>query len=500
MALPQSTACKCPPRAVDTHNHNEGKTNMRFRVPYTLIVAAAAALAVTQAQARSYLLVGSGNKLPAKFEAAVAASGGSITHAMPQIGIAVVESSAGDFAAKMGKTAGLDSVLPNATLTPKLPAVGDVTAAVDDAEAANHTTVFADSFAKVQWGLDAIDAATAWQAGQMGRGVRVAVLDSGVASGHLDIAPNLNTALCRSFIPGEAYNFTGTGFNHGTHVAGIIGAAANGIGTIGVAPKVELVSVKVLSAVTGSGSFGAIIAGIVYAADINADVINMSLGAEFPRSGFIDDNGTPADPSDDVKVGANEITALINATSRATNYAYQHGSTLIVSAGNSGIDRDHDGSYAVIPADCSHTIAISATAPVGWALAPATTFLDNLASYSNYGQSRIAFGAPGGDFSYPGNEVRTIGPITQLVWVLDMVFAPSNRVGASNRYSWAAGTSMAAPHAAGVAAIIIGRNGGPMKPAAVEAALRASCDDLGKPGNDDAYGAGRVNAGRAATQ
>lgn len=474
---------------------------MRSRIPYPLIVAAAALLAVTQVQARSYLLLGNGNKLPAKLEAAVAAAGGSVTRSLPQVGIAIVESSSADFPAKMGRTAGLDAVLPNANFKPSLPAVIESAASVDDAEAAvNHMAVFADSFSALQWGLDAIDAGTAWAAGQMGAGVRVAVLDSGVASGHLDIAPNLNTALCTSFVPGEAYNFTGTGFNHGTHVAGIIGAAANGVGTVGVAPKVQLVSVKVLSAVTGSGSFGAIISGIVYAADINADVINMSLGAEFPRSGFIDDNGTPNDPSDDVKVGANELSALINATSRATTYAYQHGSTVIVSAGNSGINRDHDGSYAVIPADCSHTIQISATGPVGWALAPSTTFLDNLASYSNYGQSRITFAAPGGDAIYPGNDVSKIGPITQFTWVFDMVFAPSNRVGASNRYSWAAGTSMAAPHAAGVAAIIIGRNGGPMKPSAVEAALRASCDDLGKPGNDDAYGAGRVNAGRAATQ
>jgi subtilisin family serine protease len=471
---------------------------MRFRIPYPLIVAAAL-LAATQAQARSYLLVGNGNKLPAKLDADVAAAGGTVTRSLPQIGIAVVEASAADFAAKMGKTAGLDAVLPNAMIKPAMPTVIEATS-IDDAAADNHTAVFSDSFAPLQWGLDAIDAATAWQAGQMGAGVRVAVLDSGVASTHLDIAPNLNTALCTSFVPGEAYNFTGTGFNHGTHVSGIIGAAANGIGTIGVAPRVELVMVKVLSAVSGSGSFGGIISGIVYATDIHADVINMSLGAEFPRSGYIDDNGTPADPSDDVKVGANEITALLNATSRATNYAYQQGTTVIVSAGNSGIDRDHDGSYYVVPADSSHVLSISATGPTGWALAPATTNLDTLASYSNFGQSRISFAAPGGDAVYPGNDISVVGPIAQFTWVFDMVFAPSNRVGTSNRYSWAAGTSMAAPHATGVAAIIIGRHGGPMKPAAVEAALRASVDDLGKPGNDDAYGAGRVNAGRAATQ
>lgn len=471
---------------------------MKPRNPIHLIVVAVL-LTVTQAQARSYLLVGHGNKLPAKFETAVSAAGGTVTHAMPQVGLAVVESSSAQFAANLSKTAGLEAVLPNASWNPNLPTSYEAVT-LDDAEADSHMTVFSDALSPLQWGLDAVDAAGAWQAGQFGANVRVAVLDSGIASGHIDIAANLNTALCRSFVPGEAYNFTGTGFNHGTHVAGIIASPANGVGTIGVAPRAELVAVKVLSAITGSGSFGGIIAGIVYAADIDADIINMSLGAEFPRSGYIDDNGTPLDPSDDVKVGANELTGLINAVSRATTYAYQKGSTVIVAAGNSGIDRDHDGSYYVVPADSTHVISVSATAPIGWARAPSTTFLDNLASYSNYGQSRISFAAPGGDSIYPGNDNSVVAGVLRPTWVFDLVFSPGNRVGASNRYFWAAGTSMAAPHASGVAALIIGRNGGSMKPAAVEAALRASADDLGKPGNDDAYGAGRVNAARAATQ
>src|SRR5437868_366562 len=134
----------------------------------TRLILVAALLAAVQVHARSYLLVGSGSKLPAKIEAAVAAAGGTVTRLLPQ--------------------------------------------------------------------------------------VRVAVLDSGVASTHLDIAPNLNTALCTSFVPGEPYNYTGTGFNHGTHTAGTIAAAANGVGTVGVAPKAELVAVKVLSADSGSGS------------------------------------------------------------------------------------------------------------------------------------------------------------------------------------------------------------------------------------------------------
>jgi lantibiotic leader peptide-processing serine protease len=79
--------------------------------------------------------------------------------------------------------------------------------------------------------------------------------------------------------------------------------------------------------------------------------------------------------------------------------------------------------------------------------------------------------------------------------MFDLVFAPGTGGGAG--YFWAAGTSMASPHAAGVAAIIIGKNDGDMAPAKVEAALRASADDLGKPGQDDFYGAGRVNAANA---
>ena len=74
--------------------------------------------------------------------------------------------------------------------------------------------------------------------------------------------------------------------------------------------------------------------------------------------------------------------------------------------------------------------------------------------------------------------------------VLSTTTAPAN-------YSWSAGTSMAAPHVSGVAALIIGKHGGEMSPSAVKSILRASADDLGKSGTDDTHGSGRVNAGRA---
>ena len=82
-------------------------------------------------------------------------------------------------------------------------------------------------------------------------------------------------------------------------------------------------------------------------------------------------------------------------------------------------------------------------------------------------------------------------------WWYDMVLAPSYVDGGSHYFSFSAGTSMAAPHVAGVAALIVEKNGGEMDPSHVERQLRASADDLGKPGNDDFYGKGRVNAYQA---
>jgi subtilisin family serine protease len=151
-----------------------------------------------------------------------------------------------------------------------------------------------------------------------------------------------------------------------------------------------------------------------------------------------------------------------------------------------------------IPADATGVISISATAPYGWAKAPLTANLDELASYSNYGTSAIDFAAPGGDFDYyfdAPDEFITFKGLNRRVYVFDQVLST-----VPGGYAWYAGTSMAAPHATGVAALIIGKNGGQMSPARVEAALRASADDLGKPGRDEQYGHGRVNAYRAVSQ
>jgi subtilisin family serine protease len=457
-------------------------------------LAAMTALLVASASAgasptpRSYLIMVNGN-LPADLEAQVSAAGGTLTNTIPAVGIAVASSTRPDF---RSSASSLGSVVPNSVISWLEPTKVEA----GPSFAYPPTSGDNDTRFDLQWGHTAVDSVGAWNAGYRGAGTLVAVLDTGFYLTHADIASNVvGTA---SMVSGEGPAWSGAAgaFSHGTHVAGIAAAPDNAFGTIGVAPEAKLLLVKVLSDATGSGSFEDVVEGIVYAADHGADVINMSLGGELAKHGYLDDMGT-ADPSDDVWVTAKEVQEQKNAVQRAAAYANKQGATVIASAGNDASDGDHTADVFHLPSDAPSVLSIAATAPIGWAKAPQTTFLDNPASYTNFGQSVIDFAAPGGDAAYPGNENCTVGGLTRPCWVFDLVFSPGAAVGSQMVYFWAGGTSMAAPHATGVAAIIIGKNGGSMSPAHVEAALRASADDLGKPGNDDFYGAGRVNAANA---
>lgn len=147
------------------------------------------------------------------------------------------------------------------------------------------------------------------------------------------------------------------------------------------------------------------------------------------------------------------------------------------------MNADGNASTIVIPADLNHVIAVSATAPLNWAY-DQTTDLDLIASYSNTGRSLIDLAAPGGDFDSE-----------EALWYYDMVVSTI-----SGGWSWTAGTSMASPHVAGVAALIVGKNGGPMDPIEVTKQLLNTADKLDGNGVSVLYGNGRVNAYRAVSE
>lgn len=422
---------------------------------------------------QSYLIISKNDKLPAGLEKSLAKANGVLERSFPEIGIAIASSSDPGFKGKSAKIQGVGEVVPN----PKLQLVDpDLKIESLDTEANPPSIGDFEPYFWIQWGHDAIDAPEAWNAGYFGEEVRVGVLDGGFDWTHPDLSDNINKDLSTDFTgEGNAY----AGGWHGTHTAGTIAALSNNFGVIGVAPSAELVLIKVLEA-DGSGSFGAMIAGIYYAADNDVDVINMSIGATFSHRGGVYQDGELV-----AMINASEVAGLVNAVSRAVRYAYQNGTTVIASAGNESTDYDHSADRIHLPSGVPFALSISATGPLGWYYNPDTD-LDVPAYYTNFGQSAIDFAAPGGNVDF---NLVPDGPYS---WDMVLSTVPGG-------WAWASGTSMASPHATGVAALIIGKNGGSMKPAQVKAALRASADDLGKPGNDDFYGQGRVNAYRAVT-
>src|SRR5438309_1085558 len=297
---------------------------------------------------------------------------------------------------------------------------------VDDLVSVEPASVFGslESFRPLQWAPDAVSAPAAWTTGAIGAGARVAIVDGGIRDTHIDIAPELDVAHSRSFVPGRPFNFDqrvnpapgGCGlpdtFWPGTPVAGIVAAPANNLGTVGIAPGATIIGVKVLHC--GSGFFSWVIQGIYYAATpiaeggAGADVINMSLGAQFVRQGR----------------GAAQLAVALG---KATTYAYQRGVTVVAALGNEATDLDHTANVVFLPAMSPHVLAVSATGPVGFALG--ATNYDRPASYTNYGQSAVDFAAGGGDFALPGNALCSVprnpsGSVTTACWVFDLVIAP----------------------------------------------------------------------------
>lgn len=441
------------------------------------IVSLVAGSVAAPALADDFLVIANGNSLGKGFATKVEKAGGTVTRTIDEAGVARVRAADAGFAAGLKGV----TVLPDVRVR-MIPPTEEFAVTAEQAEAAAANPPASgddDFFFDLQWGNDAVDAPEAWAAGQRGQGVRVAVLDGGFDTDHPDLAPNINYGLSTNFVAGETLEYAlPDAFSHGTHVAGTIAAADNGYGTIGIAPEAELVLVKVLGD-DGEGSFADVISGIVYAGSIHADVINMSLGASIPQGLGVDASG---------------VAALRTAMNRAVNYASQQGATVIVAAGNDASDLDKDKSTVVFPADMPHALSISATGPTNWALDPATS-LDGRAIYTNYGRSGIDFAAPGGDYhslaTPEGTGVCTVAGVTNYCYVFDFVFS----TGSQGAWYWSVGTSMAAPHASGVAALIIGEHGGSMQPARVRAELQKRADDLGQPGNDPTYGAGRVSSG-----
>jgi subtilisin family serine protease len=413
---------------------------------------------------------------------AVEAAGGTITNDLSkEIGVIIAESPAAEFAtlvkqyAVVDGYAVIDAVSADKSVEEQQKPAGD--ARKDGGKALPGQP---DPLENEQWGMKMIRAPQAHARTGGSRAVDVGILDSGIDSTHIDFTDNgipggaTNVDCSRAHLSVDTLVPAGalgpcadTGF-HGTHVAGIVAAQRNGVGVVGVAPNVTLVPITVCDGYACPWS--AVIDGITYAGKQKLDVINMSFYADdaSTTSGLTDCN-----PDD---------KGTVDAINRAIAEARTLGVTPVAALGNGTIpwgEGEDLGSsdYAdckVVPAESPGVIGVAAL-----------NRTSTLTGYSNYGFGSVDVAAPGGEGDDGDNSTVILSTIPGY-W-----------------YSFS-GTSMASPHAAGVAALIVSRYGKlgadgdvDMRPDQVEARLRASAIDLGVGGYDKYYGYGRVDALRA---
>lgn len=306
----------------------------------------------------------------AAITSATASLGGQVEKSYPQAGMALIQNPTAAQISALKKNVNISDVVQDASMqwipTPQqlgltvqeLSTPGPVPNGTDQSGA-----FFYNAY---QWNMKVTQANAAWLATPGGAGETICVLDTGVDPGQLDLIGKVNLAISASMVAAEPFiedlNF------HGTFVSALI--SGRGIGMASTAPDAKLCAVKVLGA-SGSGSFGDVINGIVYAALVRADVINMSLGA------YVDRN-------------AAGVPALLDALQRAIKIANDANTLVVTSSGNAGINLDEDAAnLAEVPAQLRGVISVGATAPIN------QQNFDLLTSYSNYGgKTGIAMVAP----------------------------------------------------------------------------------------------------------
>jgi subtilisin family serine protease len=438
---------------------------------------------------------------------AIAAAGGTVVASNEAVGMYQVTSQAADFGARATAAPALIGASERKAIgyAPKaeikkverenIVAQGSTSSAERSKGGHHGGSAKLDPLDDKLWGLSMIRADKARKKEAGDKGVTVGVLDTGLDASNPDLAPNFSRRLSRNFAPDlvdvdgpceveSCLDPVGTDDGgHGTHVAGTIGAAANGSGLSGVAPGITLVELK---GGQDSGYFflEPVVNALTYAGDVGLDVVNMSF---YVDPWLYNCTNNPADSAEQKA----EQKAIIRGVKRALEYAHRRGVTLVGALGNNNEDLgkprtdisspdypadaaydrpiDNDSCWD-LPVEGPHVIGVSSVGPSG-----------QKADYSNWGVEETSLAAPGGWFrdgfgtptfrtngnmilsSYPLKVLQEEGSVDADGNVVPesegAVFKDCTKAGVCGYYTYLQGTSMASPHTAGVAALIASKFG-----------------------------------------
>jgi subtilisin family serine protease len=492
------------------------------------------------ANAQNYIVLYKSQSVGGDVASTIQKAGGSLVYTYPQIGVAIASSDSASFRDAMLKDNRVDGVSGTGAYATQ---VDD--AAIQSSDAAtgdlpNSPATDSDTLSPLQWDMRQIHVPEAHAITGGSPAVLVGDIDTGIDFAHPDLAPNIDVADSVNCLSGApvaglaAQDDNG----HGTHTAGTIAAASNGIGIVGVAPNVRIAGIK---AGNSAGFFfpEAVVCAFYWAATHGVDVTN---------------NSYFADPWEYNCRNDPVQRAIWKAEKRAIQYAQQQGVTVVAAEGNDSDDtshpttdvtspddttpvaRDITNACVIIPVEIPGVVGVSATGNNTQGT-DAGQYPDNLKSfYSSFGVGVTDVTAPGGDSVFgrsaeaPNGRVLSTWPASVTAKCL-----ASRRVidaGTGALYCYQQGTSMASPHAAGVAALIVSQYGdaespqnGKMRPGQVAAYLQQTADPQacpttlpagylaftgvnsgavqqcqGGPGNNSWYGSGQVDAFNAVTR
>jgi subtilisin family serine protease len=442
-----------------------------------------AAHAADTGEAQTYLVVFSAQSLPSNAAASIGAAGGAVVSTYSQIGVVVARSSAPTFRADLMRNRKIQGVSSTAAFATHLVDGALDAGQAQDTPAPGTPAPGEDSLSGLQWDMNQIHDPEARAINGGSSSVIVGDIDTGADYTHPDLAANIDDAtsvncLSGAPVPGKVAANDDNG--HGTHTAGTIAAAKNGIGIVGVAPNVKIAAIKAGNA---AGFFfpEAVVCAFIWAGTHNIQVTNNSY---FADPWLFNCKNDP------------DQHAIWAAEQRAILFAESRGTVVVAAEGNEADDLAHPTQDVTSPDDTQPIVRTvhndCAVVPVEVPGVVGVTADGNLllkSFYSSYGVGKADVTAPGGDSilqltaAAPNGRVLSTWPAS----LLTVTCLASRRVvdASGATYCYQQGTSMASPHAAGVAALL--ESSGVTSRGAVVAALENRADPLACPADPSIY-------------